>query len=69
LNQTTLYPLSEVWVARLETSVYVHTSLPLHPQSDHVLMTEEAPSGVASITVNDEGESDRLFKMWYICQT
>ena len=34
-------------------------------------MTKEAPSGVASITVNDEGESNRvvtLFKMWYICQ-
>ena len=36
-----------------------------------MLMTKEAPSGVASITVNDEGESNRvvtLFKMWYICQ-
>lgn len=61
-----------MWVARHETSVDVHTSLPLLPQSDHVLVTEEAPSGVASITVNDDGESDRvvpLFKMWYICQT
>ena len=31
-----------------------------------MLMTKEAPSGVASITVNDEGESNRvvtLFKM------
>lgn len=61
-----------MWVARHETSVDVHTSLPLLPQSDHVLVTEEAPSGVASITVNDDGESDRvvpLFEMWYICQT
>ena len=31
-----------------------------------MLMTEEAPSGVASITVNDEGESDRVVTLVYL---